>query len=73
MREPSATTVSRTHWEVVTAAGVTIEQFDSPERARKYLAERNATRGRQLPGACVEEVETLVTRRRTWKPRLKVA
>ena len=60
------TTIS---YEIVTAAGVTVRTFDSPDAARDWLFERRA----ELPGACVERVETQVKRTRVYAPRLRMA
>lgn len=55
-------------WEIVTAAGVTVRTFDEEEMATEWLRERRES----LPGAYVERVETVITRSRAYKPRLRV-
>lgn len=58
--------MTRTDFEVVTPAGVTILTSSDLELAKNYARDR----ANQIPGLRVEIVETTVTRRRAYAPRV---
>ncbi len=62
----TTTTVS---FELVTAAGVTVDTFGDEALARRRLSERKAN----LPGATIQRVTVTKTRESIYRPRLAAA